>query len=363
MRNVKQKIKTAFENETPNIKSRVLNSVENEVQLPFEILEKPRTISAFFKRIILALSFCLIFAVGITSGYFIPKNNDDVVPLSAENIVYIDVNPSVEISLSSDNIVVTCTAVNSDAEKILQGLNLSGVELNTALSAIVGAMYVNGYLSLEENSMLISVDGVTEEKTTTLLNLITQNVNKVFENSEVDCSIIAQSVKGESELIKRAKDNGVSIGKMQLVDKLISSFDEFDETSVSDLSKMSIKELNLIYKNKPGDNSDSGVSDIVSGIIGGYLDEGGALLAVTEYLQIALDEVENYFVRIKPSIVGGISLKYQVIVTLKSGSEYKFEVDCKTGDVVLLETPPAQDESNQNGQGGHHRELIDKIFS
>ena len=356
MSRVKNKVKTAFENETPNIKSKVLSSIENEVQLPCDVIEKPRTISTLFRRIVVALSFCLIFAVGIVSGYFIPKNNDEAVPLSAENFVYLDVNPSVEMSLTSDNLVVSCTAGNSDAEKILQGLTLSGVELNTALSAIVGAMYVNGYLSLEENSMLISVDGVTEEKTNALLNLITQNVNKVFENSEVDCSIIAQSVKGESELVRRAKDNGVSIGKMQLVDKLIGSFDEFDETNVSDLSKMTIKELNLIYKNKPSDNENSGVSDIVSGILGGYLDEDGALLAVTEYLQVAISEVENYFVKIKPSIIGGISLKYQVTVTLKSGSEYKFEVDCKTGDVKLLETPPAQGEPNPNGQGGNHGE-------
>ena len=356
MKNIKDKVKTAFENETPNIKSKVLTSIENEVQLPCDAVEKPRSISTLFKRIAVAVSFCLIFVVGIVSGYFIPKNSDDSVPLSAENFVYLDVNPSVELSLSSDNLVVSCTAGNSDAEKILQGLNLSGVELNTALSAIVGSMYVNGYLSLEENSMLISVDGVSEEKTTELLSLITQKVNKVFENSEVDCSIIAQSVKGNSELVNKAKDNGVSIGKMQLIDKLIGSFDEFDETSVSNLSKMTIKELNLIYNNKPSDDESGGINDIVSGILGGYLDENGALSAVKEFLEITSSEIENYSVRIKPSIIGGISLKYQVIVTLKSGSEYKFEVDCKTGDVSLLETSPTQGEPNRNEQSGHHGE-------
>lgn len=352
MRNVKEKIKTVFENETPNIKSRILDSIENEVQLSPDIIEKPRLKLTIFKRMGLVLSICLIFAVGIVSGYFIPKK-DDVVSLTAENFVYIDVNPSVEMSLTSENLVVDCKAANDDAEKILQGINLKGVELNTALNAIVGAMYVNGYLSHEENSMLISVDGVSEEKTIKLLNLLTQNVNKVFENSEVDCSIIAQRVESESELVKRATENGVSIGKMQLVDKLIGSFDEFDETNVVDLAKMSIKELSLIYKNKPNNGDEIGTGDIVSGMLGGFLDKDGALLAVTKYLQVSLEEVDDYWISIKPSILGGLSLKYDVKITLKSGIEYRFDVDCKTGEVELGITLPEQDGSSKNEQSGH----------
>ncbi len=338
MSKIKDKIITEFNKETPNIKAHILNSVEKETQLPpmqTEVVKKPFFI--IFKRMVFALSFCLVLVLGIFLGYFIPKKNN-VLP-SAENYVYLDVNPSVELSLTADNHVVSCTAGNEDAQKILSGLNLNNVELNTALSAIVGSMYINGYLTTEENAMLISVDGISDEKTSALLAFITDKVNAVFENADISCSIIAQGVKGEDTLVQRAKSHGVSIGKMQLIDKLIGSFDEFDENSVSNLSKMSIKELNLIYKNKPNNDDHNGSNDVVSGGIEGILvlDTNGAITAVINYLQISQDDVERCEVKFKPMKQSGQTAVFEVIITLKNNEIKQFNVDCKTGVVTLKE--------------------------
>ncbi|MBQ9782664.1 MAG: hypothetical protein IJW26_05765 [Clostridia bacterium] len=350
MNKIREKIKNEFNKETPDVKARVLNSVEKETQLPQvqnEVVEKP--FYAIFKRMAFALSLCAVFVLGIFSGYIIPKNSD-VLP-SAENYVYIDVNPSVELSLTADNHVVSCTAGNEDAQKILSGLNLNNVELNTALSAIVGSMYVNGYLTTEENSMLISVDGINDDKTSALLTFITNKINAVFENSQISCSIIAQSVKGENDLVEKAKLNGVSIGKMQLIDKLINSFDELDENSVTNLSKMSIKELNLIYKHKPEKEDNHGPSDVVSGGLEGFLDNNGAITAVINHLQISSTDVQSYVVRFRPMEHSGSSAIFEVTITLIGGQTNVYNVDSKTGEVTVKEDNNIPNEPpHQGGQ-------------
>ncbi len=349
MSKIKEKIKNEFNKETPNVKERVLNSVEKETQLSqvqSEVVEKP--FSIIFKRMVFALSFCLVFVLGIFSGYIIPKNSN-VLP-SAENYVYIDVNPSVELSLTADNHVVSCTAGNEDAQKILSDLNLTNVELNTALSAIVGSMYVNGYLTTEENSMLISVDGISDKKTSALLTFITDKVNAVFKNSQISCSIIAQSVKGERDLVEKAKSNGVSIGKMHLIDKLVNSFDEFDENSVTNLSKMSIKELNLMYNYKPEKEDNHGPNDVVSGGIEGFLNNNEAINAVIEYLQISTSDIESYYVTFKPIEHSGTTAIFEVTITLSGGHTYRYNVNSKTGEVTERNNDISNEPPHQGGQ-------------
>ncbi len=96
-------------------------------------------------------------------------------------------------------------------------------------------MYVNGYLTEDSNSILISVDGKDEETTDTLLSDITSKINTVFENSGLECSIIAQSVKVDDDLKQIAQENGVSVGKMHLVDKMVGGMDDFDAENAPDL--------------------------------------------------------------------------------------------------------------------------------
>ena len=219
---IEQKINQEYKASTPDLLSKIESSCKEIEQIEAPILrKKPKNKLLFaFKQIAMLAACLVLFISGISIGAFIKKSPNSTPNNDIDTHIYLDVNPSVELQLNSDNKVVSCVAGNTDAEKILEGINLSGTDMNTAISAIIGSMYVNGYLTTDSNSILVSVDSSSEARDEELLVKVTEKINKVFEKTQMDCSIIAQNVAPDEALRERARENGISVGKMHLIDKM-----------------------------------------------------------------------------------------------------------------------------------------------
>ena len=361
-RDLKNRITEAFESEKPNIRAKILASCEKEEQLPAtasasQVIETPvrrPNYNMIFKRVAACAICLMLFISGLSIGLFIPRGDGGTVtPTDAETFVYLDVNPSIELRMDNENKVINCLAANEDAETILAGLKLEGVDMNTALTAIVGSMYVNGYLTEDSNSILISVDGKDEKTVDALLFDITSKINTVFENSGLECSIIAQRVEVDDDLQQRAQENGVSIGKMHLVDKMVGGMDDFNTEDAPELADMSIKELNLIYSTRPnkGGENDPFGKDISSGDIGGVVKQDDALTLLLAAIDIDRTEVEWYRVQAKPQ---NRQMVYNVSIRVKGdATTYELEVDCQTGEVVKIDTNMPNTNPSGNSGGAH----------
>lgn len=339
-RRLKKSVREAFVAETPEHREQIVAACERETQLPprTPVPSSPQR-GWMFRRLAAAVLCLVLFGAGILIGYLIPASTPAV---TAETCVYLDVNPSLELTLDIDNRVISCTAVNADAAAVLHGLTLEGTELRTALSAIVGAMYVKGYLNTSENSMLISVDTNDKSNSSAFLSYITEQINAVFADSDMTCSIIAQSVTADDTLKSRAEENGVSVGKMHLVDKMVERMDFLTEENVSELSSMSIKDLNLMYSMNPKHEQEEAQEpeEVLSGDVGGYLTRVHALAAVLADLGVDTTQVEQYDVIAVPDHrADEMHMVYAVTVRLRDdGTVYRYTVDCKTGDVSQWRT-------------------------
>lgn len=346
-RKLKRKIREAYSAETPELLSKILASCEREPQEPahaapaarepaFRAL--PRVCPAVRRAVACALCL-LLFLSGLTVGYLLPSGKGDVTRASAETVVFLDVNPSIELQIDGENKVVGCLAGNTDAELILADLRLEGVDMNTALAAIVGSLFVNGYLSEDSNSILISVDNTDKSKTETLLTAISDKINAVFERSGLECSIIAQSVDtSDEELKQRAEENGISVGKMHLVDKMIGGIADIDVWETADLAHMSIKELNLLYSTRAGSEEpdDPFTQDIATGNVGGFVDQEDVLSILLSAISASRTDVERFDIKAKLERDNGtLRMVYTVSVKLKGAKDsYEFEVDCLSGEIV-----------------------------
>ena len=362
---IEEKVKKAFEQETPDCRQRVLWECEREIQYPAppeQKEEKPAKAGYWvvIKRLLAACACLAIFVCGLLVGKILPSSSP---ALPAEQThVYLDVNPSVELVLDEKDYVLSCTAVNEDAESILQGMNLKGVEMKTALNAVVGAMYVNGYLAADENSILISVDCADEQKTDVLIADYTTQVNEIFSNSQINCSIIAQSVKADEALSRRAEENGVSVGKMHLVDKMVGGMDEFTEDDAADLSKMSIKELHMIYSHKPekGEPDEDKKDEVISGDVGGYVTVAEAVRVTLEDIGVSAEEAETKGVLVLPARQdNAFIMVYCITVQVKAdGKVYVYQINCQNGEIVqsetVGETPNEPEHGGQNGGQPEH---------
>ena len=151
-------------------------------------------------------------------------------------------------------------AANPDAEAILSDMKLEGVELNTALNAIIGAMYMGGYLTDDANSILVS-SSADSPKFDGLLKSAVDNVDSIMKRANLSCSIIAQSVTKDEKTEEMANKNNVSVGKMSLINKIVSELDDYTEDDAETLCSMPVKDLNLIYSSMPKHDKPPEASD------------------------------------------------------------------------------------------------------
>lgn len=349
---IEQKINQEYKASTPDLLSKIESSCKEIEQIEAPILrKKPKNKLLFaFKQIAMLAACLVLFISGISIGAFIKKSPNSTPNNDIDTHIYLDVNPSVELQLNSDNKVVSCVAGNTDAEKILEGINLSGTDMNTAISAIIGSMYVNGYLTTDSNSILVSVDSSSEARGEELLVKVTEKINKVFEKTQMDCSIIAQNVAPDEALRERAKENGISVGKMHLIDKMIDKIDSFKEDDRQSLSNMSIKELNLMYSQTPsGGEHDPFDKDISTGEVGGFLNKEEAFEALVSLLEIDKDDIKSYSVNLALDLASpNKKMVYSIKIELENGERF-YQIDCLTGEMIdpSMAPPPQFDKDEQ----------------
>lgn len=258
---LKNKIITAFEEVTPDLSENVKEKCENQlIALPITEngqVERKKKKLFYFKRTLFAFSFALIFVLGIALGNVISFPKSEKVQATSE--FYIDVNPSVKLEISGYKTVVSAKALNDDAKSVLEGLNLDGVEVNTAVYAIIGKMLGMGYLTDETatNSILFSVCG-EENGQSDFITEITEEVNKFLTN----CSVITQLITVDEEVERKAEEYDISVGKMAFIDKIICR-DEAYEGKQNEFAEKSIKELALMFNHNREEEPSGG--DLIKG--------------------------------------------------------------------------------------------------
>lgn len=343
-RDLKKNILEAYRSETPDLRAKVFESCINEAQEPETVAEMQvnyqyQTLPNFhitFKPIA-AIAICLmLFVLGFSMGIILPSSDGKIDVVTAETVIYLDVNPSIELQMDSENKIVDVIAGNEDAEIVLSDLRLNGIDINTALKAIVGSMYVNGYLSENSNSMLISVSSKSDKTADSLLYSITEQINAVFENTNMECAIIAQCLTINEDLMREAEEYGISVGKMHLLNKISSSFPSISTDIVDKLSSMSISDLNLIYLQIPSGGGEN-AHEFISGTVKVNITPEKALENVLLQIGRSKEDILNYCVFLRPSKSGDSKVAYGVYIKLPDDSNlYSYEVDCQSGEVFVV---------------------------
>ena len=161
-------------------------------------------------------------------------------------VVYLDVNPSISLDVNKDEKVLRATAHNEDGEKILDGMDLKGSNIDVAVNALIGSMFKQGYLSADRSTILLSIDGRNEQHTEALRQSLAQEIDTYLTQLVGSASIYDQSFVDEDELDDLAQQYHITPGKAFLIQRLI----ETDPTlSYGELAQMNMAELaRLLHK-------------------------------------------------------------------------------------------------------------------
>lgn len=228
---MKQSLKNAVLTATPDVLGEILAVQNDYAVVEFKKESKPKShISFRMASCAIAAAFMLIIGVFY------------MVQPTVDSIVSIDVNPGIELSVDPQDTIVKYRALNDDAVKVLDGMNLQGTDLGTAANLIIDSMIKTGYLSADspENTILISVANDDARKAQRLQDKLTTNVDNTLKQNNAHAVILQQNETLTDDIKSFAKDNNISVGKADFVKKLANT----DENLKSqELAVMSIKEL------------------------------------------------------------------------------------------------------------------------
>ena len=148
---MEKRFQTAVEHAAPDVLEQVLDGCaqpsDNAAVIPLPRRRRRLPIA------ILSTAAAVLLVAGSVFGFsrYTAYNRVD-------SVIGLDVNPSVELRINSREKVLEARALNTDAQNILDGMELRGTDLDVAVNALIGSMLKNGYISDLANSVLISVD-------------------------------------------------------------------------------------------------------------------------------------------------------------------------------------------------------------
>lgn len=194
-----------------------------------------------------AAAACLLLVCGLFgSNYYL--NN-----IAVDSLVDIDVNPGVEITTNKKDVVLSATAVNSDGEKVLDGMDLKNTQLKVAVNAIIGSMVQNGYLVDGESGILVTVENEDAQRASHVRNIILSNIDATLKSNHVTASVVNQTVEDISSARAFAQEQGISLGKAMFVLNLSAKDSTLDTVA---LASMSLGEIAALVKEKNMDITD-----------------------------------------------------------------------------------------------------------
>ena len=222
---------------------------KNENKEKQESTEKKKVTMNFFKpKLVGALATVVICAFGIF-GITQYQNANNAI----DSIIDFDVNPSLEIKTNKNEKIIEVNALNDDGKVILEDMDLEKVDLDVGVNAIVGSMLKNGYITEAQNSVLISVKNEDVNKAKELEKRVTKEINELLSAQNIQGSVLSQMYVDDDEIERLAKENNVSEGKANLINRILKSDikdSKGNAYTFDSLSKLSINELNLLLNSK-----------------------------------------------------------------------------------------------------------------
>ena len=355
---LEQKLRTALEHAAPDDFQGVLSRISpkartEQAPIPFEAAARKK------KRrwAPLAAAACLALVVAAGGGGWYLQNN------TVASVVSLDVNPSVTLNVNSKEKVLSAVPVNEDGGDILAGMDLTGVQLDVAMNAIVGALLTQGYVDELANSILITVEDDDAGRGARLQQELTDQADAILANTSVNGAILSQTIQNSQQLQELSDTYGITTGKAALIQTIVdtgNSLHTFEE-----LVGLSINDLNLLYTSlttapaEPstgGGTPGSGTAETAPAIQSSGQASDSAYIGVEAAKSAAFAHAGLDAAQVT---MGEVDFDYEdgrMVYELEfyaSGAEYEYDIDASTGAVVKFSQEGGRPQTGSStGSGG-----------
>lgn len=278
----------------------------------------------------------LILGVGLGTGMFAEKAPETAAV--AEYKVLLDVNPSIEISVSQEDMILDVQSLNLDADAIIEGKDVEGKELSEGVNILVGALVDKGYISKEANSVLVSIEGAKQEKSDKVKDKLAEKIKTRLTEKQVEGSVIVQELPENSAASLKgvAAEYGISPGKAQMIAQII---EKNGLHTYEELAGMSVHQLNVLrheyYVNHLGVQVNGDPSTTA------YIGEEKAKEIATTAAAVTPAEIKIELTCHKGSMAYCVEFEDDTY-------DYRYRVNAATGEILTAEkVQPGKDKFHQ----------------
>lgn len=168
-----------------------------------------------------------------------------------ETTVFLDVNPSIQITANRRDRVLEVTGLNADGRSLIEGRVFSGLPLPTVLGQLADTLAQRDYLTPEKSTVLLTVQGRRQSHVQELESLLSSSIQSALEPRKIAPAIILQTYEEDASLQQAASQQQVSPGKMQYIRQIL---EEEDDYSLEELASMSLEDLRRLAQKEAGDD-------------------------------------------------------------------------------------------------------------
>lgn len=193
-----------------------------------EIERKPKFIRPVLAFASMAAAFLIAYF-----GWYMPN-------MMPDSIVYLDVNPSMEMSMNRKEKVIELEGLNEEAKELVEDIDYKGKDINIVLNELLDRMLKEGYIDKDHHAMLVSVLNEDVEKGNIQVDKLNETISQFFSHEEIRPIVLRQSVVTTKTIEDYANKYNISIGKMTFIKNLIILNPDFE---LEELVNLSIEEL------------------------------------------------------------------------------------------------------------------------
>lgn len=341
-RKVEEMLNKAVSNSVPDVLDNVLKKCEKKKGFSdmenAEIVKNEEKKKVFWTPKLVGGICVFVLLFGVLGFVGVNQYNN---VFKAESIIEFDVNPSIELRINKKEEVISAEALNEDAKKVLKDMDLENVDLDVAVNAIIGSMMTNGYLTIDQNSILVSVYNDNKNESEKLQQEITNKIDKILKASSIEGAVLTQEFnEKDTEIEKLSDDYNISVGKAKLINNVLEAKvtnSKGELYTFEMLAGLSITELNLLLSSK-----ETKVENIKST---GNVSES-SYIGRNKAKEIAFKEAKTTESKVRDLEVEFDAddgrLVYEVDFKV-SGVEYEYDIDARSGEVIYRHTEKDDD--------------------
>ncbi|MBM7563042.1 PepSY domain-containing protein, partial [Fusibacter tunisiensis] len=276
--------------------------------------------------------------------------------VTPDSMVYLDVNPSFEISINRAGNVVAVEGLNSEAKDLVDDYTYKGKRVEEVVETLTQKLVESSYIREDQNVILVSVYNKDASKRTAQSDAIEKVITVELEKSYIKPVVLSQAIEAEEVSAKKENDEN-SVGKTHFVNALVArdpelKSDDLVNLSVAELVKMANeKDFNLGDYFKPsevealkqalfGDDDDDDADDDDQDA--DRDDQNRNRISAEEARKIALNRVNGTIVEFEQD-----DDDYEIEIEL-DGKEYKIEINAYTGEIIKFEMDDIDDDDDDD---------------